>query len=361
MFEKGDECCHPARPARSGQPPPVVFPDPIPGVPLDAVDRFGLDGHRRLFLRGCFAAHQPGSIGVWRSLVARVVRDDEAAGSNPVTPTSKVEGRKASLHLFLVYGPALRPENGAETLWLNSAAWKLGCIRTPTVKLAGTSTSTKRWDHERKSEPSACRDPATGSAAGTSGTADAPGHPVRQLQNLQLGPLGPLDDARSADRWRRLQPGHQRSGHPRPPPPLPALQPRRLGALRPRLSFPRSNYPVQPIAKSDLDSPRRIPRFSSIPQNTLLILWAIWISTPIRRMSDVAHCEKHPPFPTPFRGRRHADRPGLHRSAADRFRNDRCPTRPVRCHEVQQPGFAVGAFGNRSEQHAGEQQHAVDQ
>jgi hypothetical protein len=26
-------------------------------------------------------------IGVWRSLVARVVRDDEVAGSNPVTPT----------------------------------------------------------------------------------------------------------------------------------------------------------------------------------------------------------------------------------------------------------------------------------
>lgn len=25
--------------------------------------------------------------GVWRSLVARVVRDDEVAGSNPVTPT----------------------------------------------------------------------------------------------------------------------------------------------------------------------------------------------------------------------------------------------------------------------------------
>ena len=27
-------------------------------------------------------------LGVWRSLVARVVRDDEAAGSNPVTPTT---------------------------------------------------------------------------------------------------------------------------------------------------------------------------------------------------------------------------------------------------------------------------------
>jgi hypothetical protein len=30
-----------------------------------------------------------GLIGVWRSLVARVVRDDEVAGSNPVTPTKE--------------------------------------------------------------------------------------------------------------------------------------------------------------------------------------------------------------------------------------------------------------------------------
>ena len=28
-----------------------------------------------------------GLIGVWRSLVARFVRDEEVAGSNPVTPT----------------------------------------------------------------------------------------------------------------------------------------------------------------------------------------------------------------------------------------------------------------------------------
>ena len=26
-------------------------------------------------------------VGMWRSLVARIVRDDEAAGSNPVIPT----------------------------------------------------------------------------------------------------------------------------------------------------------------------------------------------------------------------------------------------------------------------------------
>jgi hypothetical protein len=35
---------------------------------------------------GCPLDFQPGR-GVWRSLVARFVRDEEAAGSNPVTPT----------------------------------------------------------------------------------------------------------------------------------------------------------------------------------------------------------------------------------------------------------------------------------
>ena len=32
-------------------------------------------------------AGTPANIGMWRSLVARVVRDDEVAGSNPVIPT----------------------------------------------------------------------------------------------------------------------------------------------------------------------------------------------------------------------------------------------------------------------------------
>ena len=29
--------------------------------------------------------------GVWRSLAARFVRDEEAAGSNPATPTTKLQ------------------------------------------------------------------------------------------------------------------------------------------------------------------------------------------------------------------------------------------------------------------------------
>ena len=32
---------------------------------------------------------QAKNIGVWRSLVSRLVRDQEAAGSNPATPTKK--------------------------------------------------------------------------------------------------------------------------------------------------------------------------------------------------------------------------------------------------------------------------------
>jgi predicted MPP superfamily phosphohydrolase len=38
--------------------------------------------------RGLELARPSGGIGVWRSLVARFVRDEEVAGSNPVTPTT---------------------------------------------------------------------------------------------------------------------------------------------------------------------------------------------------------------------------------------------------------------------------------
>src|ERR1035437_4081078 len=37
--------------------------------------------------------------GVWRSLVARFVRDEEAAGSNPVTPTSVFTGERPAPEL----------------------------------------------------------------------------------------------------------------------------------------------------------------------------------------------------------------------------------------------------------------------
>lgn len=38
---------------------------------------------------------------MWHSLVARIVRDDEAAGSNPVIPTSKFSQYRKILAFFL--------------------------------------------------------------------------------------------------------------------------------------------------------------------------------------------------------------------------------------------------------------------
>jgi hypothetical protein len=45
------------------------------------------------------------SYGVWRSLVARFVRDEEVAGSNPVTPTSVSLVRSSFVKINSVVGP----------------------------------------------------------------------------------------------------------------------------------------------------------------------------------------------------------------------------------------------------------------
>ena len=71
--------------------------------------RVGRAGHlavgavQVLLPAGSYAAHAatadrldfPAVAGVWRSLAARFVRDEEAAGSNPATPTKEVPGEKA--------------------------------------------------------------------------------------------------------------------------------------------------------------------------------------------------------------------------------------------------------------------------
>ena len=41
--------------------------------------------------------------GLWRSLVARFVRDEEAAGSNPASPTGKVKSQNYCGFAFFVY------------------------------------------------------------------------------------------------------------------------------------------------------------------------------------------------------------------------------------------------------------------
>ena len=43
------------------------------------------------------------AIGVWRSLVSRLVRVQEASGSNPDTPTKKPESAFAGSGLFMCY------------------------------------------------------------------------------------------------------------------------------------------------------------------------------------------------------------------------------------------------------------------
>src|SRR3954447_15085580 len=68
-----------------------------------------------------------GHLGVWRSLVARVVRDDEAAGSNPVTPTHPLRGRRwRPLSAFRALPGGARPavaglRRGSQVAQLSSA------------------------------------------------------------------------------------------------------------------------------------------------------------------------------------------------------------------------------------------------
>ena len=75
-------------------------------------------GPAALLLRGIRVAHPSYTCerltGVWRSLVARVVRDDEAAGSNPVTPTN-VKSRSFTGRLFTLFA-GVRGSRRFETL-----------------------------------------------------------------------------------------------------------------------------------------------------------------------------------------------------------------------------------------------------
>ena len=50
-------------------------------------------------------------VGMWHSLVARIVRDDEAAGSNPVIPTiyKKSETSPIGLVFFVRRAPCCNP------------------------------------------------------------------------------------------------------------------------------------------------------------------------------------------------------------------------------------------------------------
>ena len=91
-------------PVRAG---PLRLPpggDPAhPGPATDPADRAGSACSARL------RSASAGSIGVWRSLVARFVRDEEAAGSNPVTPTLSTRRSRPLLGgVFFISGPVIR-------------------------------------------------------------------------------------------------------------------------------------------------------------------------------------------------------------------------------------------------------------
>lgn len=71
----------------------MVFPDaPVTKVKGCIYILFPLDTVFRLYMIHIFVA-TISKIGEWRSLVARFVRDEEAAGSNPVSPTKYYNAR----------------------------------------------------------------------------------------------------------------------------------------------------------------------------------------------------------------------------------------------------------------------------
>ena len=59
------------------------------------------------------SAYNNFAFGVWRSLVSRLVRDQEASGSNPDTPTKNPKSAFAGFGFFISCfkekGPRLRP------------------------------------------------------------------------------------------------------------------------------------------------------------------------------------------------------------------------------------------------------------
>ena len=57
-------------------------------------------------------------VGMWHSLVARIVRDDEAAGSNPVIPTISLNLRANHFGLLFLFSPALDKKSRSTQLLL---------------------------------------------------------------------------------------------------------------------------------------------------------------------------------------------------------------------------------------------------
>ena len=98
------------------------------------------------------------SHGVWRSLVARFVRDEEAVGSNPATPTrvesqDTVQQGPGTFHIrfFLIFPPGINPPVGSLHLPIAPAP-----PPTPETSINGTrhlATRTRIISHAVNARP----------------------------------------------------------------------------------------------------------------------------------------------------------------------------------------------------------------
>ena len=139
--------CPPAwAPPRS--PRPVLLPARgQPADPRRPPGRPGVDGgHPRGGSRGrrldsSAARRTSRAIGVWRSLVARFVRDEEVAGSNPVTPTRESPGqtliRTNETRPWPFAGRSGRSNSGALASGPWARLWEGAVVRTGRVGPSG--------------------------------------------------------------------------------------------------------------------------------------------------------------------------------------------------------------------------------
>ena len=135
------------------------------GAPGPVWTRLGAGAVARLFsvlvalARGGRCSH-----GVWRSLVARFVRDEEAAGSNPVTPTNRPAGQR----LLPFSGGASSAVRTAAEYSSRSHATSRGTSRLkgvqpvgPVVQVVGEQAGVDVERHRGRGVPSIRRTPLT--------------------------------------------------------------------------------------------------------------------------------------------------------------------------------------------------------
>ena len=131
------------------------------------------------------------SSGVWRSLVARFVRDEEAVGSNPATPTKKRQFRR-------LFSKAMRFAAAYRVRFFyqfHCHCWHLMVATPPCDVVLQNQASARQGEH---------REPDAASILGE------PVHPERQFSALQvaidLRALRNCEFAAEGAQERRLMP-----------------------------------------------------------------------------------------------------------------------------------------------------------